>query len=150
MSIIWGFLSLKGGYTGLSESTLIKMPHCWKSHVTAQLRFSASVKLWMVIVFDIVFEHTLFFGNLKLTLISSPEPLWLLDVSGLSSTTSPPKLLAGFLPNLAGMILIWPSLIIVQMVLVRCISRSHRQKIDFRDENFLSETTRHRALIFGM
>ena len=31
------FLSLKGGYTGSSESTLVKMPHCWKSHVTAQL-----------------------------------------------------------------------------------------------------------------
>ena len=26
------FLSLKGGCTGLSESTLVKMPHCWKSH----------------------------------------------------------------------------------------------------------------------
>ena len=33
------FLSLKGGCTGLSESTLslVKMPHCWKSHVTAQI-----------------------------------------------------------------------------------------------------------------
>ena len=31
------FLSLKGGCTGLSESTHVKMPHCWKSHVTAQL-----------------------------------------------------------------------------------------------------------------
>ena len=31
------FLSLKGGYTGSSESTLVKMPHCWKSHVTAQI-----------------------------------------------------------------------------------------------------------------
>ena len=30
------FLSLKGGCTGLSESTLVKLPHCWKSHVTAQ------------------------------------------------------------------------------------------------------------------
>ena len=30
-------LSLKGGYTGLSESTLVKIPHCWKSHVTAQI-----------------------------------------------------------------------------------------------------------------
>ena len=30
------FLSLKGGCTGLSESTLVKMPHCWKSHVTAR------------------------------------------------------------------------------------------------------------------
>ena len=31
------FLSLKGGFTGLSESTLVKILHCWKSHVTAQL-----------------------------------------------------------------------------------------------------------------
>ena len=31
------FLSLKGGYTGASESTLVKMPHCWKSHVTAHM-----------------------------------------------------------------------------------------------------------------
>ena len=29
-------LGLKGGCTGSSESTLVKMPHCWKSHVTAQ------------------------------------------------------------------------------------------------------------------
>ena len=29
------FLSLKGGCTGSSESTLVKMPHCWESHVTA-------------------------------------------------------------------------------------------------------------------
>ena len=27
------FLSLKGGCTGSTESTLVKMPHCWKSHV---------------------------------------------------------------------------------------------------------------------
>ena len=31
------FLSVLGGGTGLSESTLVKMPHCWKSHVTAQI-----------------------------------------------------------------------------------------------------------------
>ena len=30
------FLSLKGVCTGSSESTLVKMPHCWKSHVAAQ------------------------------------------------------------------------------------------------------------------
>ena len=29
------FLSLKGGCTCLSESTLVKMPHCWISHVAA-------------------------------------------------------------------------------------------------------------------
>ena len=31
------FLSLKGGCRGSSESTLIKMPHFWKSHAPAQL-----------------------------------------------------------------------------------------------------------------
>ena len=34
-----GFLSLKGGCTGSSESTFVTVPHCWKSHVTAQLYF---------------------------------------------------------------------------------------------------------------
>ena len=31
------FLSLKGGCTGSSEPTLVKMSNCWKSHATAQL-----------------------------------------------------------------------------------------------------------------
>ena len=31
------FLSLTGGCTGSSESTLVKIPHCWKSHVTAHI-----------------------------------------------------------------------------------------------------------------
>ena len=31
------FLCLKGGCTGSTESTHVKMRHCWKSHVTAQL-----------------------------------------------------------------------------------------------------------------
>ena len=31
------FLSLTGGCIGLSESIHVKMPHCWKSHVAAQL-----------------------------------------------------------------------------------------------------------------
>ena len=30
------FLSLKGGCLGSSESTHVKMPHCWKSHALAQ------------------------------------------------------------------------------------------------------------------
>ena len=33
------FLRLKGGCTGSSESMLVKIPHCWKSHVTAHIRF---------------------------------------------------------------------------------------------------------------
>ena len=33
------FLSLKGCCRGSSESTYVKMPHCWKSHALAQLIF---------------------------------------------------------------------------------------------------------------
>ena len=33
------FLSLKGGCRGSSESTHVKMPHCWKSHALAQLLY---------------------------------------------------------------------------------------------------------------
>ena len=32
-------LSLKGGCRGLSESTHVKMPHCWKSHALAQFSY---------------------------------------------------------------------------------------------------------------
>ena len=31
------FLSLTGDYTDSSESTLVKKPHCWKSHALAQM-----------------------------------------------------------------------------------------------------------------
>ena len=36
------FLSLKGGCTGSSESSHVKMPHCWKSHVAAHMIFFLS------------------------------------------------------------------------------------------------------------
>ena len=32
------FLSLKGGYRGSSESTLVQMSNCWKSHIMAQIK----------------------------------------------------------------------------------------------------------------
>ena len=38
------FLTLKGGCTGLSESTLVKMQHCLKSHVEAHYIFWASTQ----------------------------------------------------------------------------------------------------------
>ena len=31
------FLNLKGGCTGSPESTLVKIPHCWKQHVAAHI-----------------------------------------------------------------------------------------------------------------
>ena len=36
------FLSFKGGYSGSYESTLVKMPHCWKSHAAAHFRMLVS------------------------------------------------------------------------------------------------------------
>ena len=48
------FLSLKGGYTGSSESTLVKMPHCWKSHVTAHMCLVVSERTYPVSVILIV------------------------------------------------------------------------------------------------
>ena len=39
------FLSLDGDCIGACESTLVKMPHCWKSHVTAQFFFVHDVAI---------------------------------------------------------------------------------------------------------
>ena len=44
------FLSLKGGCKASSESVLVKMPHCWKSHVVAQIflkMFTNEVKIYV-------------------------------------------------------------------------------------------------------
>ena len=44
-----GFSSLTGGCTGCtgsSESTLVKMPHCWKSHVAAQISNLCNSPKW--------------------------------------------------------------------------------------------------------
>ena len=49
------FLSLKGGSTGSSASTLVKMPLCWKSHVTAHMLHEQMVPL--NILFKAVFKY---------------------------------------------------------------------------------------------
>ena len=36
------FVRLPGGCTDSYESTLVKTPHCWKSHVTAQISLIAA------------------------------------------------------------------------------------------------------------
>ena len=41
-------LSLKGGCKGSAESTLVKMPHCWKSCVVALCIFSIVNYLFLV------------------------------------------------------------------------------------------------------
>ena len=40
------FLSLKGGYTGLSKSIHVKLPLCWKSHAPAHIFLT----LWSLIL----------------------------------------------------------------------------------------------------
>ena len=48
------FLRLNGGCTGSSESTLFKMPNCWKSRVAAQIFESAKI---MNFGWNICLEH---------------------------------------------------------------------------------------------
>ena len=46
------FLSLKGGCRGSYQSTLVKMPHCWKSHAAVHLYFNnLSFKHFYVLLF---------------------------------------------------------------------------------------------------
>ena len=42
------FLSIKGGCTGSLESTLVKMPHCWKRRVTAHFYTVSRVRIYMI------------------------------------------------------------------------------------------------------
>ena len=42
------FLSLKGGCTGSSEPTPVKMPHRWKSHVAAQLSLNLAANTMLL------------------------------------------------------------------------------------------------------
>ena len=37
------FLSLKGGCTGSSDTTHVKMPHCWKTHITDNFCLSGAI-----------------------------------------------------------------------------------------------------------
>ena len=46
------FLSLKGGCRGSSESTLVKIPHCWKSHVMAHFISCFTIGLSRIIKGD--------------------------------------------------------------------------------------------------
>ena len=46
------FLSLQEGWTGSSESTLVKLPYCWKSYFAAQL--SKSHEITLVCLFDLI------------------------------------------------------------------------------------------------
>ena len=51
------FLCFTGGCTGLSESTLVKMPHCWKSHVTAHIHIGQHRRIWYLSQQETVNAH---------------------------------------------------------------------------------------------
>ena len=62
------FLSLKGGPTKSPESTHVKIPHCWKSHVTAQI----------CLVADAVYFSSLYRSSHSLDMKTGSELLILL------------------------------------------------------------------------
>ena len=43
------FLSLKGGCTGLSESTQAKMPRCWKTHAVAHICHFSRIRINLIV-----------------------------------------------------------------------------------------------------
>ena len=43
------FLSLKGDCRGSSESTHVRMQHCWKSHVAAHITFRMTLEVPCII-----------------------------------------------------------------------------------------------------
>ena len=51
------FLSLKGGYTGSSESTLVKMSNCWKSRAAAHIEYRIKV---LIAKSNILFSFRIF------------------------------------------------------------------------------------------
>ena len=53
------FLSLKGSCRGSSESALVKIPHCWKSHAAAQMflkLYSSNQNSELVIFLSDIYE----------------------------------------------------------------------------------------------
>ena len=60
------FLRLKGGCTGSFESTLVKISHCWKSHVAAQIAFLPKNLCWPSHCSTLLSQHlTLLCGNMR-------------------------------------------------------------------------------------
>ena len=79
------FLSLKVGCRGSSESTHVKMPHCWKSHALAHLSVMLGNYLQQMTSADGIFKCIflgalrvkikLNFRNIALPWVEFPHPL---------------------------------------------------------------------------
>ena len=68
------FLSLKGGCTGSSDSTLVKMSYCWKSHVLAHIFAGWDIFQTFVVVCNL-FQNKLLQKILSVTL-SECQIVW--------------------------------------------------------------------------
>ena len=68
------FLSLKGGCRGLSKSTHVKMPHCWKSHATAHVKLASTQELSTCLHIETLHTYTIF-HSCKPNLLSSVDNL---------------------------------------------------------------------------
>ena len=68
--------SLKGGCTGSSESTLVKMPHCWKSHVTAHNMIQEKSKLFINLfqLYPSQFSNTIRPSEVGMAKNTAPRP----------------------------------------------------------------------------
>ena len=68
------FLSLQKGCTGVSAPTHVKMPHCWKLHVTAHMEFSmitlSALAITSIMHAMYIVQYVSFYG----TLANSAEP----------------------------------------------------------------------------
>ena len=64
------FPSIKGGCTGSSESTLVKIPHCWQSHNTAHIVFSL-IRTSSAVPAQVHTEYIMGWSCKKITLCTS-------------------------------------------------------------------------------
>ena len=60
------FLSLKGGCRGLSESTLVKMSNCWKSHAAAHMSCVIFIvmRTLNILMYEVLLLYTLYYQSL--------------------------------------------------------------------------------------
>ena len=70
------YLSLKGGCRGSSESTHVKLPHCWKSHALAHF-LTEFVSEEIVAVLAISFNSYFNQIGLEVGIKSSYSAFWL-------------------------------------------------------------------------
>ena len=65
------FLSLNGGCRGSSESTLVKMSNCWKSHAVAHVQISRFINHRIVNIFLSIGLNMVLCALIEIVLLST-------------------------------------------------------------------------------